>query len=247
MFYKDNITIGGFDCNEFLKFIISSIPNDLIKEYVCNVKYDNKNCHIEINFVNYQNSPFTGDINLLTILYKQIELFEKNSMDLELQKHDPSQKEKIKRLFYMINCSLLTHILKIISIVSDMIKNENNSSLKNQLLKYSKYAVLKLQYINNLIVSNEINKTNILYKEIEELRQERNEIIEKFHNMERYMIANQLDIMNECESTNSNRVNTYTDNDSENSFTSENREDISHLTNDNNVNDNIVDSYYNVK
>ena len=102
-----------------------------------------------------------------------------------------------------------------------------------------------------MIISNEINKTNILYKEIEELRQERNAIIEKFHNMERYMIANQLDIMNECESTNSNRVNTYTDTDNDNdndNDSGENRENIYHLTNDNNDNDNdnIANTVYSI-
>jgi hypothetical protein len=217
IFYTLSFTIGSFTCKEFLKYIftsmsspevflgevtITNIAEKIIKHYVCNIEPDN-NFNI-INFRNHLISPFTGDLQLLFTLYKHISLFEKNLLNNELQKLNIIEKNKIKTLFLYINCSFLTHILKIISLVcSNNIKIE----IREELEKYSKNAIVKLYSILEFLYEAEIKKNNEFISEYVKIEKERNSVLLKLNKMEEYMMVNQLNILKGGDDSSDNNDN----------------------------------------
>lgn len=229
-----NGTIGGGG-NFMIDTDMSSF--ELIKKYVCTTEpyalnhASDGDVNTEpfniIIFVSHLESPFTGDLKMLFSLYKQIEIFEKNRLDIELEKIEFYHRVVVKKAFVKINYAFLTHILKIISMVSEIIKSDQNISLNKQLMKYSKFSILKLLDIFREAYQEEVNKNKALQEGGYRIKEERNNLMQKLDNIEKYMMAQQLNIMKgagmkQTETETENEVECETENETQTSQNSEN-------------------------
>lgn len=156
LFHDKNKTfLGSFTANELLKYVVSqAIPNfmegtsyvsakEILEKYICTIEND-KIRGPTMKIMNHLESPFTGHVEMLIKLYKNIEEFEKNNLPNEIAKLAECDREKAERIFKDFTYTLLNHTLKIIAILSEMIKSENNPELKKTLLKYSVAIMYKL-------------------------------------------------------------------------------------------------------
>jgi hypothetical protein len=161
---KNKSFLGSFTGNEFIKYVVvSMVPlfmtdtyckssQDIIEKYICTV--NSSKSTIEINIKNHLESPFTGQVEMLIKLYKQIEDFEINQLKDELNLLSKTDKILAEKTFMNLVYCLLNHTLKIIAILSDIIKTENNDHMKTKLLKYS----VAIMYKISSVTRNEIDK-----------------------------------------------------------------------------------------
>lgn len=174
VFYdKGKNLLGHITVLQLLKFINSNYPTflgnidvassvDIIKKYLCDV-YDSGN-DFQIKIVSHLESPFTGNIEMLVKLYNDLLRCE-TQIKLELAKFSQKDAKFIEYTIKQLHYVLLNHLLKIISSVSDAIKDDNSKKdVKDTLLKYSVGVVYKL---TNLI-RDEINQKSLEYKTIQE-------------------------------------------------------------------------------
>ena len=172
---KNKSFLGSFTGNEFIKYIVASMvplfmsgtscasSQDIIEKYICTV--DSSKSTININIKNYLESPFTGQVEMLIKLYKQIEDFEKNQLKEELSLLSEIDKILAEKTFMNLIYCLLNHTLKIIAIVSDIIKNENNDDMKNKLLKYSVAIMYKISSVTRGEIDKRIEHIDDLMNE----------------------------------------------------------------------------------
>lgn len=186
LFYdKNNTFLGSFDINEFIKYIISfkyknfmenisfEDSKHIIEKYICKT-FLNEN-EIDINIINHLESPFTGHLEMLIIFLKNFEEFKKtyNNFLLNFNQTEILDISNIINNTYNI---LLNHILKIISILSETLINENNPDMKANLIKYSVAITFKIT--NNLKNSFKLNNDNLIkiYDQKEKIKTLKNNI-----------------------------------------------------------------------
>ena len=174
---KDKIFMGSFSTEELVKYIVyDKVPTfmsninhsgakPIIEKYLC----VNKDSNIIIN--NHLESPFTGHIEMLIKLYKNLEDYEKNGFKLELVNMTQTECEITTELFKNFIYILLNHILKIISILSEVIDKDDDLITKTTLIKYS----VAISYKISCFIRNKISDK---LSEIENLKVEKNKLDE---------------------------------------------------------------------
>jgi len=180
LFYDNNKSfLGSFTEKELVKYVISKVvPNfmqnincstsvEIIEKFICSIDPNT----LEINIVNHLTSPFTGNIEMLIKLYKNIERFEKEDLPNELLLHPSSDRNKINDLFTNLIFTLLNHILKIITVLSDTLKS-NNTEDSVIIEKFTKYSVAIVSKISNILK----DKTDRKIKYIDELLEKKYKI-----------------------------------------------------------------------
>jgi hypothetical protein len=118
---------------------------ELIKLLVFKLEYNKKNKSSRIVVLDYNQSGFMADVELLVklndMLYKYLENDLNNAL-AGIKKGSREKMEKnIKKLIYL----LLNYTLKLISIISEKLKNNNKrEELKKQLVRYSISLVYRI-------------------------------------------------------------------------------------------------------
>jgi hypothetical protein len=190
MFYDKNKNfLGGFSIYDFIKYITSNVSfnflssadadtaRPIIEKYILNIKLienlgDNK---YQINMLNYFESPFMGNIEILVKLYAFIYDFEENEMKLELDKmsnHNLNnlnnlnnvnsvnienvhkEVEQVVNIFNNMLYILLNHMLRIISALTNKFSHNDDQKIKDSLLKYSVGIVYRL----SKFIKNDVDK-----------------------------------------------------------------------------------------
>lgn len=185
---KSNNFIGSFTVLELVRYIGS--PYDIEKKFMRHIddtSYNNAKPVIK-NFVgypevnkntktvnlillDYERSPFMGDIEMLIKLNTDISTFEQMELDNELKYVDEKYRDKIKASIRNFIYQLLNYTLKLISIISSQMKD---SVLKSNLLEYSVAIVYRIsQYVQEqyVIIHNQIHGLHKTLNNAVKLRQ----------------------------------------------------------------------------
>lgn len=139
----------------------------LIKKLIFKLNYNKKNKYTDIIILDHTKSGFMGDVELLVKLNTLLDDYHKNKLQNDLAPIEPHNKVKIEQtvnkfVFFMIN-----YTLKIISHISEMIKDDKTESkqlLKQQLLKYA----IGLNYKLNIFVQEQLKFVHNQNKKIKE-------------------------------------------------------------------------------
>lgn len=148
--YK-NILIGSFNCQHIIKYISlkmsdnflthvdMSLAYDIIYKFISDITIDKSTGKINITIRPYTESPLTGSIEFLINLNNCLYNYDKDILENELVKLESLKlRKQIRLIIKHFIYTLLTHTLKVISSISDEIKDDHSKKeLKNQLLKYS--------------------------------------------------------------------------------------------------------------
>jgi len=155
---NDDKLSGKIDFKQILQYV----ANDPDKNFLS--KYENNNWLIErffvknhgnnnLKIIDYNESQFTGDLEMVMQLINLIEEFIKTELTKELEYVKTNHKQKIEnniKLFYIL---MLNYTIKLISITSQTLKISDDK-IKNNLLKYSVIIVLKIcKYVQKEIKS----------------------------------------------------------------------------------------------
>lgn len=172
---KNKSFLGSFTGNEFIKYVVSSMVSsfmpetncssaqDILEKYICTI--DISKPTISISIKNHLESPFTGHVEMLIKLYKQIEDFEKNNLKEELSLLSSADSIIAEKTFMNLVYCLLNHTLKIIAILSDIIKNDSNSEMKDKLLRYSVAIMYKISSVTRSEIDKRIENIDGLINE----------------------------------------------------------------------------------
>lgn len=173
---RDKIFLGSFKALHLIKYILPQYPDflgirtiggsgDIIRNYICLVdKNENDPYDIKIRLLNQLESPFMGNIEMLLKLYNGISQYQ-SSIDMEISKLNKADQKYVEYTIKQFIYLLLNHILKIISNISDIIKDDTTKKeMKESLLKYSVGIVYK---ISNMI-KDEVGKKTAEYKILQE-------------------------------------------------------------------------------
>lgn len=169
--FSDNnrVFLGSFTGEELLKYIVcKSVPSflsnvnssnskEIIEKYICIVETDKPSNGFKYHIINHLDSPFTGHVEMLVKLYRQIDEFEKTKLNNELSLLPEHDADKAKKTYYSFILVLLNHILKIISILSDIIKNNGDKNLRDKLLRYSISITYKISTITKSQITEKLN------------------------------------------------------------------------------------------
>lgn len=207
LFNKQNNLLGSITAVHIIKYITNhlsenflqnydtGISTSLINEYICEVSYENGK--LKVNLKNHINSPFMGNIEMVMKLYTGIQKFIDEQLAIELNNIEISDKIKksivstLNQLIY----ALLTHMLKLISSISEAIKNDpTKKELKNTLLKYSIGIVYKLSNLSKNDVLNRKNKINKIKEEFGKLAVIRNTFDKKLNQLTEMVEQNRKQI-----------------------------------------------------
>lgn len=179
---NDRIFLGGFTGEELVKYIVcnstpSFMPNinsshskEIIEKYICRTEPDQGTNNAKYHIINHLDSPFTGHVEMLVRLYRQIDEFEQNKLASELSSLPKHDADNAKKTFYSFILVLLRHILKIISILSDIIKTNKDQSLNNKLLKYSVSIMHKISTVTKNQIGEKLNMIDTLLAEREKIQ-----------------------------------------------------------------------------
>lgn len=176
MFYDRNKNfLGSFSVYEFIKYITSHIntlflpeinfePNRfIIEKYVCIVKYNEKSsCKYIINMLNYFESPFMGNIEILIKLYTFIHEYENEELQKELSKLSTNEAPKVLKFFNNMLYTLLDHILKIIAALINKLSSNDNPKIKDSLLNYSVAIMYRLSKFIKYESDSKMDELSIL-------------------------------------------------------------------------------------
>jgi hypothetical protein len=126
--------IGNKISPEFLNNIDDGFSKSTIIKFICDIDND-----LKINLKTPIDSIVMGDIQILFSINNDIYNYEKESLDDDLSKiQDYKIRKKIRMLIKQFIYFFLNHILKVISIISNEIKNDpSKKDMKNNLQKYS--------------------------------------------------------------------------------------------------------------
>ena len=127
----------------------------LIKKFIGKSTFNKDINYANIILHNYDESPFMGDLEMLIILNKQLHKFEQNSLNNELNLIDEKYRYKVESIIKKFIYILLEYTLTLITITSDLIKNDKNKiKLKQELINYSIGIVYRIsQYVQEQIKS----------------------------------------------------------------------------------------------
>jgi len=162
--------IGKLQCTDFMPGIDTNVSADIIETFI--VKGSTDDYGYDIQLISHMNSPFMGNIEMLIKLNNDIKDFENNDLSNYLGKISNKKTERkvnqcIKEFIYI----LLGHILKIISTVSEHIKDDNTrQKVRESLLRYScgityritNYVLDQLEFQNEYINTLQENMHNIV-------------------------------------------------------------------------------------
>lgn len=172
--------IGSFGANHIVKYVgspydlknqfMTNIDNtsynnakNVIKNFVGCIKVNPKLKYVNIILLDYQTSPFMGDMELLMQLYSDLYDFETQELTRELMYVDEKFRTRVASIIEKFIYVLGSYILQLIAVTSDHIKNDaSKDKIKSELIKFSIGLVYRIsQYVQSQIL--------ILHKENESL------------------------------------------------------------------------------
>ena len=176
----------NIDIDTYLTEIELSVSKDIIEKYLC-IYDENRN----INLISHIDSPFTGNVDLLTKMF--VDIYKVTDyLDTELTKFTYSEIEKIKHNNNVFIYNLLIRILRLISSLSETDK-------ANQIMfaKYSSGAAYKLCQL----IKDELNIKNLKFDQIDadltRLTQIKNTFSSKLEKLEANIVEqnNKIDVL----------------------------------------------------
>jgi hypothetical protein len=157
-----NQNIGSFNIDHLIKYVSAYSDKEeqflmhinkskyvnsvsLIKNFVCRVEYNLSLKLTTVNLIDYTESPFMGDIEMLMIINNSLRSFEKSRLDSELrhvrENYRCDIEQSVKQLIYMF----LSYTLGLISIISKSLKNvAGKEDLKKHLMEYTIGIVFRI-------------------------------------------------------------------------------------------------------
>ena len=174
--YSVNKTfLGKFSGKDLIKFVTNLIyPHfleninaesafPLIQKYICDVHYINDS--YKIILLNHLESPFMGNIEMIIKLYQGI-IKSNDLVKLEIDKISNSViKQQVIKILKQLSYVILNYSLRLISQISDKIKNDDTQKLlKESLMKYSVMIVYKL----NTFMRDEIEDKTFAFKSLQD-------------------------------------------------------------------------------
>ena len=141
-----------YDVNDqFLNYIKNfKTAKNIIKLFICNVKYDKNTKTANINLLDFNKSPFMGDIEFLLKISSQFDQFIKLKLNHELKFIDVKYRKNIELIIKQFHFKLLNYILALIMTISKNLKSDHK--LKTDLIKFSVWTVYKIsQFVQNQI------------------------------------------------------------------------------------------------
>lgn len=171
----NKIFLGSFTNKDFIKFITNKIyPNfflnigsdsafPLIKKYICDVIFVDE--MYKIKLLNYLESPFMADIEMIIKLYQGIVQLN-DIVKIEIEKiNDQFIKSQIIKILKQLAYVILNYSLKFISQISSKMKDDGTrKEMKDKLLKQSIMIVYKL----NTFMRDEIDNKTKTYKSLQD-------------------------------------------------------------------------------
>jgi len=177
--------LGNHWDKNFMSHIDTSISDEIIKTFICNIKIDHDIGIPCINLHSHLKSPFMGNIEMLIKINTGLHEFETTKLYNELEKiSDLKMRNKIKLIVSHFIYLMLNYTLKIIAIISEEIKNDTSrQKMKETLIKYTvgityritnfikdQLEIQKKQYDELIKNKNKIEKSrNILSSKIDTL------------------------------------------------------------------------------
>lgn len=138
---------------------------ELIKVLIFKLKYNKKNKYSDIVMSDYTKSGFMGDIELLIKLNNQLHKYQLENMQNDLSSVDINNRIKMEQNIKKFIFILLNYTLKLISIVSEELKNnDEKKELKANLVNYS----IGIVYRINLFVQEQLKVINNQNKSVKE-------------------------------------------------------------------------------
>lgn len=167
---------------QFLKDINPDVykkAKDLIKKLIFKLNYNKKDKYADIVLHDYTKSGFMGDVEILVRLNNLLCKYQNENMQNDLSKVDPHNKVKIEQNIRKFIFILLNYTLKLISVISDKIKdNKDKQELKEKLLNYSistNYKInlfvqeqLKIIHNQNKVIKDALDANLTIKKEIKD-------------------------------------------------------------------------------
>jgi hypothetical protein len=184
--YKNSI-LGTFTPKELIKCLCSCLDlqninflqgvditdaQDIVNKLIGNItKQDNNKYNVILR--SYMDSPIMGNIEVLLNLNNCLYNYEKNKLDNDMINIQSQKiKNNIRKIVTKFNYAMLHHTLKIISLISEQIKNDpTKKDLANSLLKHSiqinsrisnyvkTYLDFNIEQMNSLLENNHKIKT----------------------------------------------------------------------------------------
>lgn len=223
IFYESiNKTLyGSFSIDQLIKYIGSQqlkefndattdigFSESIIKKFIGDVSVDPDTDKIIINLKSPLESPLMGNINILININNKIFFYENNKLDNDLGKiNDPTDRKKIKRIIKQFIYALLTHTLKVISTISNEIKDKNKPELKNNLLKYSVGITYRLSAFVKDHIDSQMMTVDKLNNNLEKLIKIRQSIDDKLKKYNTSSTSSTSSVSSEEKKFKNNKVN----------------------------------------
>jgi len=198
-------TLGSFTIKQLIKYIGNFVDSYeqfmrnvkletsvyVINTFLCMIEYNNNN--INITLYDHIKSPYMGNIELLIKLNNGLRDFQKNSLDIELNKVDKKYKKKIISAINQFIYMLLNHTQKIIAIACEKVnKDPSYETIREGLMKYSIASVYRIsQFVKEQLkvhaenyeeLTQYINKTNDLKLSLSHKMDKMNQLLEEQNN-----------------------------------------------------------------
>ena len=154
--------IGTAKHESFMNDIDMDVSKDVIETFIIKIDQNSDSPNQNnIEIINYLQSPFTGNIEMLMKLLNDLKDFEKNELNHHLNKiQDVKIQKKIICFIKYFIFILLNHMIKLISSITNHIKNDSSKQkLKNQLHTNS---CIIMQHINNYILDQIDHQYNLI-------------------------------------------------------------------------------------
>lgn len=137
---------------------------ELVKVLIFKIKYNPENKYTDIVLLNYTQSGFLGDVDLLIKLNDQLYKYQER-LHSDLAKVDMDNRIKIELNIKKFIFILLNYTLQLISIISEKIKDkEDKRALKEKLVNYS----IAIVYRINIFVQEQLKIIDKQNKSIKE-------------------------------------------------------------------------------
>ncbi len=220
--------LGEFGAREFIKYIAMTVNQDflsnvnceisrcIIEKYICTIKKEN-NGEIVILFKDYIESQFMGNIEVLIKFHNFIRNIENdNEITNAIKLISSDDALQIMSLLNKTSCMLMTHILKIIALVTNKLQLQsdcNTAKIKNSLLRYSVSLMYNLSKLSKNEVSSKIADISKLQKDLNELEQKRKSMYNNIDIMQHRIEKQdgQIDLLSRNLFCNNNKSDNITD------------------------------------
>jgi len=125
----------------------------LIKTFLFKIKYNKETDFTDITIVEFDQSGFTGNLELLIKLNSKIYEYQNTNLSPLLNGIDPHNRDRISKNINKFIYLLLDHTLKLLAIISKDVP-ESRIKLREKLVKYSVWLVYRM----NTFVAGELEK-----------------------------------------------------------------------------------------